>query len=293
MIKIDIRFEQKFYNLFGYSTTKIAEDNIDGPQTQNARRNFQKARKIVEDGKTGPQTLKEIIKVVQKIFNDKGISQLCIGGKLAEDGVFGKVSTDVTVCFQGKAKIAQDGVFYLVSLEKLASYKSIATTITTVTTPDWIRLLYTRDSQDTRYSCGPASLKMAFSVYGLNLSESWLIEKSGAKDYIGTSIQGVLDAVSAVNRTYGTKFTARNESFKDWETLDGYLRKGQPVILRVSSWLTKGGEHYVVLVGLNIKDGKVELGDPSNGGFRATTTADLLARIKKVSVASVIVLGGA
>jgi hypothetical protein len=108
----------------------------------------------------------------------------------------------------------------------------------------------------------------------------------GSQANIGTSNESI---VSVVNNL-GKGLKAWNESFKSWETLRGYLVKSYPVILRVASWLTPGGEHFVLLAGINIAEGRVELGDPSAGGYRATTTTDLLARIKKVSVPSVILI---
>lgn len=154
----------------------------------------------------------------------------------------------------------------------------------TLTTDGWVRIQYTRDSQDTNYTCGPSSLKMALSVYGIYYDEQTLTTRLGCKARAGTKNKAIVNFVSSI----GLK--AWEETFKDWETLQGYLLKGWPVLLRIASYYTDGGEHYVLLAGLNIQEGRVELGDPSNKGFRTTSTSDLLNRIKKVSVSSVIVI---
>jgi len=157
----------------------------------------------------------------------------------------------------------------------------------TLTIDGWVRIQYTRDSQDTNYTCGPSSLKMALSVYGIYYDEMFLAKKVGAKSGIGTTNSGIINFVNSI----GLK--AWEETFKNWTTLQGYLGKGWPVILRIASYSRPGGEHYVLLAGLNIKEGRVELGDPSSDqspGFRTTTTTDLLNRIKKVSSPSVIVI---
>ena len=290
-IRINTKFEQVFYNLYGYSKAvwgyNIAEDNVDGPQTQKVRKSFQKIQKIVDDGKTGPQTQKQIKKVIQEDLNRKGISKLAIGVNLAVDGVDGPVTDKVILKLQSLKGLKQDKILGIVTLIALAYYNSTSTNISTT---GWARLIYTRDSQDTSYTCGPSSLRMAFSVYGLNISEDWLRIKAGSTKDNGTTIENMIAAVKAVNSAYGTKFTSKNETFKDWETLRNYLKRGYLVILRVESWLTKGGEHYVLLAGINLDTGDVELGDPSKQGFRLTTTNELREKIRKVNVASVIVI---
>ncbi|MEN6592565.1 MAG: hypothetical protein ABFC12_04900 [Methanobacterium sp.] len=58
---------------------------------------------------------------------------------------------------------------YAVSLNETGKLNS-----TDNESPEVNHLDVTYDSQDTSYTCGPSSLKMAFSVYGLDLDEKWL-----------------------------------------------------------------------------------------------------------------------
>ncbi len=219
-------------------------------------------------------------KTLQYDLNDKGITKLAINGSLATDGDFGGITEKVVLYAQEKVlKTTKDGIVGPVTCKLLNEYKATSTT-------GWTRIWYTRDSQDTNYTCGPSSLKMALSVYGLYYNEGTLAVMVKANPSSGTEIENIVNAVNNL----GKGLTARNETFKDWNTLEGYLRKGWPVMLRVASWWTPGGQHYVVLVGINQQTGQVELGDPSNGGFRSTTMTDLLNRIKQVSVPSVIVI---
>ncbi len=214
------------------------------------------------------------VKVLQTFLNKYKFGSLVVDGEFLD-------ATEVALkIFQKAVGIDPDGKCGPVTVGEIASYKP------SVVAQAWTRIIYIRDSQDWNYTCGPSSLKMALSVYGLSYTETYLKGLVGAKEKIGTSNEGIVNAVNNL----GKGLKAWNESFKSWETLRGYLAKGWPVILRIASYWTEGNEHYVLLSGLNIKDGKVELGDPSNGGFRATTTADLLARIKKVGVPSVIVI---
>lgn len=225
-------------------------------------------------------TDKSRIIALQEELNSKGISRLAIKGVLAVDGDYGKVTETVVKYAQDELLgVTVDGIVGPETCKALNNYR------TTGTSP-WTRIYYTRDSQDTNYSCGPSSLKMALSVYGLYYDEATLIRLVNAKPRVGTENANIVNAVNQL----GKGLRAWNETFKSWETLRDYLAKGWPVILRVASWVTPGGEHFVLLAGLNLLEGKVELGDSSNGGFRVTTTTDLRERIMKVSSGSVIVI---
>lgn len=214
------------------------------------------------------------VKVLQTFLNKYKFGSLVVDGEFLD-------ATEVALkIFQKAVGIDPDGKCGPVTVGEIASYKP------SIITQAWTRIQYTRDSQDTNYTCGPSSLKMALSVYGLNYSEGTLATLVKAKPGVGTENSNLVNAVNGL----GKGLKAWNESFKSWETLRTYLSKGYPVILRIASYITPGGEHFVLLAGLNLSSGSVELGDPSNGGFRATTTADLLARIKKVGVPSVIVI---
>jgi predicted double-glycine peptidase len=222
-----------------------------------------------------------LVKTLQEDLNNKGISKLKLnGGALATDGDFGSVTEKVVRYAQEKAlHVSIDGIVGPETCKALNNYS--------VTSGNgWTRIQYTRDSQDTNYTCGPSSLKMALSVYGLYYSEGTLATLVKAKAGVGTENANLVNAVNNL----GKGLKAWNESFQSWERLQGYLSKGWPVILRIASYWTAGNEHFVLLAGLNISGGKVELGDPSNGGYRATTTTDLRERIRKVASASIIVI---
>lgn len=289
----DVKTYQTFFNIFGYSARALdggllAEDGKNGDVTKKVTEKFQEIKGIVKDGVIGNQTRKEMVKDIQRFMNDKGISKAAIGSNLSVDGVDGKVTNGVILYIQKKNGLLQDSILGSVTLKALAGMTAPASTV-----GGWTRVYYTKSSQSTGYTCGPASLRMGFSIYGLNIGELWLKEKAGSDSRNGTSIEGMLNAVKAVNALFGENFKARNETFKSWETFKNYLTNKNIVILRTKSWKTNG-EHYTVLIGL-YQSSKgvydfVELADPSNGGYRYTTTADLLNKIKGVSVASVIVI---
>ncbi len=127
----------------------------------------------------------------------------------------------------------------------------------------WTQLSFTYYHQTTDYTCGPSSLKMAFSHYGVTLSESWLANKASSNAQIGTTQSGMIKAVNAVNTNYGTKFSMTTESFTGWNVIQSYISKGIPVIVRIKSFLTPGGTHYAMISGINLQTGMVCLGDPS------------------------------
>ena len=69
------------------------------------------------------------------------------------------------------------------------------------------------DHQDTSYTCGPSSLKMELSDYGLSLNEMALASYSSSNSNVGTTHSGLINAVKKVNSIYGTKFSAWDSNF--------------------------------------------------------------------------------
>jgi len=122
------------------------------------------------------------------------------------------------------------------------------------------------DPQDTSYTCGPASLKMALAEYGVNVDESWLAYTAWTSSSSGTSHDGLINAVASVNQRFGTSLSAWDESFISWERLEGnYLSQNKPVILHIRSFINSDGGHYVLLKGINTMQQTVVLADPSYG----------------------------
>ncbi len=155
--------------------------------------------------------------------------------------------------------------------------------IVTTKYPDgWVSLKnIVYDHQDTSYTCGPSSLKMAISNFGMNLNEMGLASYASSNSNIGTSHTGLITAVNKVNLKYGTHFNLSDVTFssKGWGGLRNYLVHNDPVILHIESFLNPNTSgHYVVLVGININSGLVKIADPSYG-YRTLTFSQLLTRM--------------
>jgi predicted double-glycine peptidase len=155
--------------------------------------------------------------------------------------------------------------------------------IVTTKYPDgWVSLKnIVYDHQDTSYTCGPSSLKMAISNFGMNLNEMGLASYASSNSNIGTSHTGLITAVKKVNLKYGTHFNLSDVTFssKGWAGLRSYLVHNDPVILHIESFLNPNTSgHYVVLVGININSGLVKIADPSYG-YRTLTFNQLLTRM--------------
>lgn len=140
------------------------------------------------------------------------------------------------------------------------------------------------DHQDTSYTCGPSSLKMELSDYGLSLNEMKLASYASSSSNAGTSHSGLINAVKKVNSIYGTKFSAWDSSFSSvgWAGLYNYVSTNHPVILHIRSFLNPNTSgHYVVLMGLNMNSGLAKLADPSYG-YRTISFSALLSRMNWV-----------
>lgn len=148
----------------------------------------------------------------------------------------------------------------------------------------WTSVSYTYHHQTTEYTCGPSTLKMALSHYGINASETWLAKVANSNYYTGTSQSGMAAAVKAVNAKYGTKFSTTTEKFTGWNIIQAYLAKGAPVIVRCRSWTETYGSHYVVITGINLQTGKVRLGDSSYNGKGTFSVKDKGVKIHEVTM---------
>lgn len=144
------------------------------------------------------------------------------------------------------------------------------------------KLVY--DQQDTSYTCGPSSLKMELSHYGLSLNEMTLASYAGSNTNIGTTHAGLINAVSKVNSIYGTHLKAWDSKFSSvgWAGLYKYISSNHPVILHIRSFLNPNTSgHFVVLMGLNMNSGLAKIADPSYG-YRTISFSSLLSRMNWV-----------
>ncbi len=140
------------------------------------------------------------------------------------------------------------------------------------------------DQQDTSYTCGPSSLKMELSDYGLTLNEMKLASYASSNSNIGTTHSGLIKAVSKVNSIYGTHLKAWDSTFSSvgWSGLYKYISSNHPVILHIRSFLNPNTSgHYVVLTGLNMNSGLAKIADPSYG-YRTISFSALLTRMNWV-----------
>ncbi|MFA6136392.1 MAG: cysteine peptidase family C39 domain-containing protein [Candidatus Paceibacterota bacterium] len=101
--------------------------------------------------------------------------------------------------------------------------------------------------------CGPASLKILLSYFGVNHSEEQLGQLCYTTYDSGTEHEGMTQAVKA---TGAYVFTKENGTI---EELEYFIKEEKlPVII---GWFDKDGDHYSVLV--NITDKNIIIVDPA------------------------------
>ncbi|MDD3607540.1 MAG: cysteine peptidase family C39 domain-containing protein [Candidatus Moranbacteria bacterium] len=123
--------------------------------------------------------------------------------------------------------------------------------------------------------CGPASLKILLSYYGIEKSEKELAKLCGTKKDLGTDDQGIKKAAESLGFKVRIK---NNSSFKD---IEKWLDKKVPVIV---NWFTRGrvdytdsdvaDGHYSVVCGLD--DNNIYLQDPETGKMRKLDKEDFM-----------------
>jgi len=123
--------------------------------------------------------------------------------------------------------------------------------------------------------CGPASLKIVLSYYGIEKSEKELYDLCGTDPDLGTNDQGIKRAAELCGMTV----EIFNES--SFEEIERWLVRKVPVIV---DWFTRGRTdytdsdvadgHYSVVMGLD--DDNIYLQDPETGGIRTLNREDFL-----------------
>ena len=123
--------------------------------------------------------------------------------------------------------------------------------------------------------CGPASLKILLSYYGVEKNEKELAKLCGTKKDLGTDDEGIKRAAESLGFKVKIK---NNSSFKD---IERWLNKDVPVII---NWFTRGrvdytnadvsDGHYSVVCGLD--DKKIYFQDPEIGGMRKLDREDFM-----------------
>ncbi len=113
--------------------------------------------------------------------------------------------------------------------------------------------------QDTGYTCGPASLQMAFSFLGKFKSESALT-KEAKTNKEGTTHEGMIETALR------EKFYCYVNEGSSIEEIKYFVHLGLPVIVDYTEPSGEDG-HYAVMSGY--QDGHIILNDPWNGkGFK-------------------------
>ncbi|MDP3052326.1 MAG: cysteine peptidase family C39 domain-containing protein [bacterium] len=124
--------------------------------------------------------------------------------------------------------------------------------------------------------CGPASLKILLSYYGIDKTEKELAKMTGWDKELGVDDKGIKSAAERLGFKVKIK---NNSSFKD---IEKWLNKGIPVIV---DWFTRGRTdyndfdiaegHYSVVMGLDNKF--IYLQDPEIGKMRKLKKENFMA----------------
>lgn len=110
--------------------------------------------------------------------------------------------------------------------------------------------------QDTVYSCGVASLQMAFDFFGVFESEEKLMQEAHTEPETGTAYKWMIDVATKK----GFYCYVNNES--SLEEIGYFLEQKLPVIVRFIEQSNEE-DHYSIITGA--KQGNIIMNDPWNG----------------------------
>lgn len=140
-----------------------------------------------------------------------------------------------------------------------------------------MELLNVKPFQETLHSglCGPASLKMVLSYYGVEKTEKELAELCQTDSELGTDAHQIKLAAENLG------FKAEIKNYSTFDDIQRWLDKKVPVI---ANWFSRGRTdyddssvadgHYSPVVGLD--EEYIYLQDPEIGGLRKITKNDFL-----------------
>ncbi|MCK5473798.1 MAG: C39 family peptidase [Candidatus Aenigmarchaeota archaeon] len=116
-------------------------------------------------------------------------------------------------------------------------------------------MLKIKPFKQTKGYCGPASLKMLLSYYGIDKSEDYLAKLVGASRETGCGEDGLMDA----GKKLGFKAYSKVES--SIEELKELIEKGIPVMV---AWFSpEENGHYSLVIGF--EKNKIVMNDPHFG----------------------------
>jgi ABC-type bacteriocin/lantibiotic exporter with double-glycine peptidase domain len=139
------------------------------------------------------------------------------------------------------------------------------------------KILDVQSFQETLYAgmCGPASLKIILSYYGIDKSEAELAKMCGTVSDLGTNERGIKNAAESLGLHVQIKDHSSFDDIEEW------LQKDVPVIV---NWFTRGrvdytdsdvaDGHYSVVCGLD--DNYIYLQDPEIGSMRKLEKEDFM-----------------
>ena len=223
--------------------------------------NFDNTPKPVQTVSTSTAT---IDKTIQQKLKDLGYYT----GKV--DGILGTYTTAAIKAFQTANGLVADGIVGPVTKAKLfpTTYPSGYTETNGV--------ILAR--QTTSYTCGPTSLKMCLSRYGITASEMTLANYAGSTSTSGSTHAGLIKAAKKV----APSLTLSDKTFSSlgWDGIYKNIKANIPMIIHIESFLNAGiSGHYVMIFGIDMNNKMVKLGDPSYG-IRTVSFATMESKMK-------------
>lgn len=126
--------------------------------------------------------------------------------------------------------------------------------------------------QQTKYSCGPASIRMILASFGIKKTERQISKRVLVTKKYGTSRKNVLRLLSSFGIRYHVMSSA---SLKEVES---HLRLGHLVVINYLDLPPDPEDHYALIVGLTARN--VILNDPFWGKKYAIEKKFFLSRWK-------------
>ena len=126
--------------------------------------------------------------------------------------------------------------------------------------------------QLTKWTCGPASIRIIFGYYGVPVAEQELVERAGIRNDGTSNWQ-----ISYMANRYGFKYWGRYGG--TIRQLEHFLKQGIPILICYQDYGRANGlnGHFAVLTGIDSR--WVEIADPANHNGTPVARAKRMHRV--------------
>jgi hypothetical protein len=161
---------------------------------------------------------------------------------------------------------------------------------------DYYEQKYAKQDQHGTASCGPTSLAMALSSFGIKIDHADVIPYTHTTP-TNTNPVDIIAGATAIGKKYGMNITGHREKFNErWDYLGQLIADPNKAVIlhgHTSGWrkyYIGNYGHYVYPVHVNMCNKTINIADPARSWILSYTFSEFLPGLRAISQPSMIIL---